>query len=257
MNVPKWMQTLADELAEAAVGTPEAAEALIALGDVLLPLERVPGIGPVLEVGSPGQTTFTVQVDKPLASGVTSVLNIAAITDDGSNHDDTQPRLENSNSVTTQIDATPGLEILFVAPPEQVAPGGVATYRVAYTNEGVQNAQSVVFTITLPAGVTLDQDRSQSGPWSCVPLSNPPGTRCSTDLGEVAVGAPGQGEVHFVVEVDDDMSFPNGVPEVVITVTTEKARKLTGRPQKLPRFMARSSDTKREKSPKLITTAAK
>jgi len=52
MNVPKWMQTLADELAEAAVGTPEAAEALIALGDVLLPLERVPGIGPVLEVGS-------------------------------------------------------------------------------------------------------------------------------------------------------------------------------------------------------------
>ena len=47
------------------------------------------------------------------------------------------------------------------------------------------------------------------------------------------------------------------VPAVMKSAMNEKKAIDTGRPQKLPIRIARSVVTKREKSPKLITTAAK
>ncbi len=47
------------------------------------------------------------------------------------------------------------------------------------------------------------------------------------------------------------------VPAVTTTMTTAKTMKLSGRPSRLPSFIARSSRAKREKSPKLSRRAAK
>ncbi|MFT5429444.1 MAG: putative repeat protein (TIGR01451 family), partial [Myxococcota bacterium] len=175
----------------------------------------------VLAVGAPGSTDFVVSVDKPLASGVSQITNRARIADDGSNHDDALPRIGVSPTVVTQLDATAGLALEFVSPDESVQPGGVVTYRVDYRNEGVQNASNVDFTITLPFGVSLDVDRSETGPWICIPLANPPSTRCSVNLGEVAVGASGEGQVHFVVEVADDIDFGTAASDILINASVE------------------------------------
>lgn len=66
IQIPAWLQAAADELAEAAVGTPEAAERLIALADVLLPLELVPVVGEYLEVAS--DALLRVGVEKARAA---------------------------------------------------------------------------------------------------------------------------------------------------------------------------------------------
>lgn len=62
MEIPAWMQAAADELAEQAVGTPEAAEQLLELADVLLPLEYVPMFGEFLEAAS--DALLEVAVDR-------------------------------------------------------------------------------------------------------------------------------------------------------------------------------------------------
>jgi hypothetical protein len=55
------------------------------------------------------------------------------------------------------------------------------------------------------------------------------------------------------------IASPNtfSVPAVTITVMIANTMKLTGRPRKLPTFIAFSSLAKRAKSPKLSSSAAK
>jgi hypothetical protein len=55
------------------------------------------------------------------------------------------------------------------------------------------------------------------------------------------------------------IASPNtfSVPAVTITVIMANTRKFTGRPKKLPAFIAASSLAKREKSPKFNSNAAK
>src|SRR5215212_320353 len=55
------------------------------------------------------------------------------------------------------------------------------------------------------------------------------------------------------------MASPNTVwaPDVTTTTTSEKAMKLTGRPQKLPTLTIRSEGEKREKSQKLSISVEK
>src|SRR3954453_23615411 len=59
--------------------------------------------------------------------------------------------------------------------------------------------------------------------------------------------------IRDTISTGSSMYWPKtvSVPEVVITVTSEKARKLTGRPQKLPFLTASMPVAHREKSLKL------
>jgi|GEM_PF-6028837 len=49
MKIPSWLQDVADELVEKAVGTEEAADRLVELVDTLVPLEAIPVVGETLE----------------------------------------------------------------------------------------------------------------------------------------------------------------------------------------------------------------
>ena len=65
--------------------------------------------------------------------------------------------------------------------------------------------------------------------------------------------------IRSTISTGSMMASPNtfSVPAVTITVMIENTRKLTGRPRKLPDFIAGSSLPNRAKSPKLSNNAAK
>jgi uncharacterized repeat protein (TIGR01451 family) len=151
--------------------------------------------------GASGSVNFALNVDNPLASGVTEVLNSASIADDGNNGADPTPG-NNSDNDNTPVDAQPDLTITKDDGGISTVPGGVVVYTLNYQNVGNQNATGVVVTETVPANSVFNAGAS-SAAWACVPDGNA-GSTCSLPLGAVTAGTGGS--LSFAVTVDNPLA---------------------------------------------------
>jgi len=104
-------------------------------------------IGGVAGAGDGGSVTFAVNVDNPLAAGVTQVANNATVGDDGSNGADVNPG-NNTAGDTTPLDAVPDLNIAKDDGGISATAGDVVAYTLDYQNVGDQNATGVRITET-------------------------------------------------------------------------------------------------------------
>ena len=91
-------------------------------------------------------------------------------------------------------------------------PGGIVTYTLNYRNDGVQGATGVVITETVPVNTRFNAAASAPTVWSCA-NNSPPGTVCTTSIGNLGVG--GSGSVRFAVTVNKPL-LP-GVTQIVNT----------------------------------------
>jgi uncharacterized repeat protein (TIGR01451 family) len=139
-----------------------------------------------LAPGASGSSTLTLLTD-PTA---TTLSNTGS---GGSGATDPAPA-DNSDTVSVPLLAPPQLVIAKTGPSSVVA-GGVATYELAYANEGGADAEDVVVTDVLPAGMSL-----VAAP-GCT-LEPERLVRCP--IGAVAAG--GSGVVAVDVQVDPDLA---------------------------------------------------
>jgi len=147
--------------------------------------------------------TVTVQVNNPLAAGVTTITNTAVVADDGANGADPTPGNNNTSDVDT-VNAAPDLVIVKDDGGASTAPGGVVTYTLIYTNVGNQNATGVVITDVVPANTSFT-----GAGWTCVPNTSA-GSECTFNVGNLNAGA--SGAASFVVMVN--ASVPAGVTQI-------------------------------------------
>jgi len=153
-----------------------------------------------LAAGAGGQALFAVDVDDPLAAGVTAIANTASISDDGANGDDPTPA-DNNDTDSTPVDAVPDLGIVKDDGGAVGVPGGIVIYTLQYQNAGDQDATGVVVRDTIPAETVFDAAASTPG-WSCSP-DNGPGSECTLDVGTLASGA--SASVDFALRLDDPL----------------------------------------------------
>jgi uncharacterized repeat protein (TIGR01451 family) len=143
--------------------------------------------------GTGGQVTLTVQVDPdaPPSLVLTNTVQLSYEDTMGNGY----PPVED-----TDVDVIPetlaDLSIVKSDEPDPVAVGNTLTYTLVIANAGPDDAQNVVVTDTLPAGVTLISVTPSQG--QCV------GTTCN--LGTIAVG--GQASIVVVVSVNDGTTGP-------------------------------------------------
>lgn len=163
-----------------------------------------------LAAGDSGTLTFAVQVDNPLAAGVTAINNGVSIGDDGNNGPDPTPG-DNSDTDDTPVTAVPDLTLLKDDGVALANPGDVLIYALAYENVGNQDANGVVITDTVPTHTIFDATSSTAG-WSCA-NGAPAGSVCTLAIGTVAGG--GSGMASFAVIVDDPLAA--GATSVVNT----------------------------------------
>jgi len=154
----------------------------------------------ILAAGDNGTLTFAVQVDNPLAAGVTAINNAVSINDDGSNGPDPTPG-DNSDTDDTPVNATPDMTLVKDDGVALANPGDTLVYALAYENVGDQNATGVVITESVPTHTTFDAGNSTVG-WNC--SGTAAGSTCSFTVGAVAGG--GSGVVSFAVIVDNPLA---------------------------------------------------
>ncbi|MGV6852310.1 MAG: hypothetical protein ACWA5R_09075 [bacterium] len=165
-----------------------------------------------LASGDNGTVSFAVMVDNPLDAGVDAVMNVASVTDDGSNGVDPTPD-NNSDPDDTPIDAAPDLVIIKDDGIDVSGPGQTIIYTLSYENLGPQGATGVVIDEVVPANVTFNAAASTAG-WSCADGSAT-GTPCQIAIGALAVGDTGQ--VQFAADVDDPL--PAGISQIENTAS--------------------------------------
>lgn len=165
-----------------------------------------------LAAGDIGSLTFAVQVDNPLAAGVTAINNAVSINDDGNNGPDPTPG-DNNDTDNTPVNAAPDLTLVKDDGVVLASPGASLVYALSYANVGNQNATGVVITDTVPIHTTFDAGNSTAG-WSCI-NGAPAGSVCSLAIGAVAGG--GSGAVNFAVNVDNPLA--PGATSVVNTAS--------------------------------------
>ena len=95
-----------------------------------------------LAAGAGGQVTVTVQVDSPLPNGIL-LVNTATLSSA-----ETQPV---SVQEPTTVNSAPVLKLIKTADRDPVAPGEQLVYSISVTNNGNDNATSVVLVDQLPA----------------------------------------------------------------------------------------------------------
>jgi uncharacterized repeat protein (TIGR01451 family) len=83
----------------------------------------------------------------------------------------------------------------------QAMVGGVVTFTLAYTNDGLGVASMAFITETVPAYSTFNAAQSTAG-WDC-PEGAPAGTECRIELGTLNPGD--SGSVIFAVTVNSDV----------------------------------------------------
>jgi uncharacterized repeat protein (TIGR01451 family) len=132
-----------------------------------------------------GQVDFAVDVDNPIAAGVTQIDNTVEVGDDGASGADVNPG-DNSDSDSTPVVAAPDMQISKDEGDVVVLPGETILYTLIMTNAGDQNATGVVVTDTVPANTTFNSTASSSG-WLCVPDSSA-GSICTFDVSAVLGG---------------------------------------------------------------------
>jgi uncharacterized repeat protein (TIGR01451 family) len=168
------------------------------------------GVGTVSGGGGFGQVLFAVDVDRPLASGVTQISNAAEIADDGSGGADPNPG-DNLSSDDTPIEF-PDLQIVKNDGDTTVAAGGSIAYTLDFTNVGNADATGVVITETVPVNTTFNPSASTTG-WLCAP-DHSAGSTCTLAVGTVA-GGYGSGQLVFAVFVNSPLA--SGVTQIANT----------------------------------------
>ncbi|MGC9394370.1 MAG: hypothetical protein ACP5J4_05900 [Anaerolineae bacterium] len=162
-----------------------------------------------LAAGDFGDVTFAVRVDTPLPAGVTEIDNTASITDDGSNGTDLQPA-DNTDTITTTVDAAPTLVVNKSNNLDTIIPGQMLIYQIVITNTGNQAATGIRITDTLPAD-TMFYLASDAG------QETTPGSGVVT---WPALDLPGGGaSVTRLLAVTVDNPLPAGVNTITNTVT--------------------------------------
>ena len=156
----------------------------------------------------PQQITFAIDVDDPLAAGVTQVSNTAIVADDGANGTDPTPA-NNTDTDTTPITATPDLTITKDDGGTTSIPGGTISYTLTYENIGNQDATGVEITDTVPAYTTFSSAASTLG-WTCVPDDNA-GSTCTYTHGDLGVN-DGPQQITFAIVVENPLTA--GVTQV-------------------------------------------
>ena len=169
------------------------------------------GIG-ALAAGGSGSAVFAVTVDNPLPASVTDIANTASIADDGSNGSDPTP-VNNTDSDTTPVGATPDLTIVKTDGGATGVPGGTVAYTLDYANVGTQGATGVVITETVPTHSSFNAGASTAG-WVCTPNGNA-GSTCTLAVGALVGGA--NGSAVFAVTVVDPL--PSGVTQIANTAS--------------------------------------
>lgn len=158
--------------------------------------------------GGSGSTTFAVEVETPLPAGVSEVVNVASVADDGANGADPNPG-DNGAEDSTPIEAAPDLAIVKSYSGGVPFPGDTIAFDLAYSNAGNQTAVGVVLSETVPVDTTFDAAASTAG-WSCADGA-PAGTACDLAIGSLD-GGGGAGVAVFAVELDDPL--PPGTTEI-------------------------------------------
>ncbi len=156
---------------------------------------------------SNGSKIFAVDVDLPLAPGVTLISNTASIADDGANGPDPNPG-DNSASESTPRNPDPrDLVVSIDDGVTSIGAGETISYTIGWQNVGANGAPGVVVSDTVPDFTTFNTAASDPG-WSCAPNNNP-GSLCTNSLGYVFGGE--NGSVVFAVVTDGslpgDISF--------------------------------------------------
>jgi uncharacterized repeat protein (TIGR01451 family) len=106
--------------------------------------------------------TVTIQVNDTMPDGVTEIVNVVQVSDDGENGPDPRPE-DNVYTHTTFIDAAPDLVVTKDNDTLVAAPDDVLTYTLTIRNAGNQDAIGVVVTDTLPEHTTFID---ASGDWT-------------------------------------------------------------------------------------------
>ncbi len=137
-------------------------------------------------VGSLGDgQRVTVQAVVRLSSSATGSLTATArANSDANDPNDGNDQLQSTLPISAEADLTIGQSIT----PNPPQAGGNATVRPTATNRGPSNAQNVVLTVNIPAGVSLV---SASGSCSAA------GARLTCNLGTLAAGASGGVQVTY------------------------------------------------------------
>jgi uncharacterized repeat protein (TIGR01451 family) len=115
--------------------------------------------------GGAGSVAFGVRVEAELPAGVETVVNGAAISDDGGNGPDPDPG-DDEDEVETPVDAAPDLSVAKSGPGGSVRPGEVVVYTIEYGNQGSQAATGVVLEEMVPGFAAFEPGASSAG-WSC------------------------------------------------------------------------------------------
>jgi uncharacterized repeat protein (TIGR01451 family) len=143
----------------------------------------------VAGAGGTTSRTFAVTVDNPLAAGVTSLTNTACVgLGAGLRPVKLVRRTRISggacDTITVTPNAAPVLRISKKLTGGTVSAGQAVTYTLTVSNTGNQNADGVVVTDTVPAGVSWT---GGSPGWTCQPKQSP--SSCSLTLGLLNAGA--------------------------------------------------------------------
>jgi len=169
-------------------------------------------LGPLEGGGAVGAATFAVTVVNPLPAGVGSILNAAAITDDGLNGPDPNPG-DNGSTDQTPVTAAPNLAVVKTDGGVTAVPGGTIAYTLQYANNGDQGATGVVLRETVPEHTLFSAGSSTPG-WSLVSGDGGAGSVYEYAVGLLG-GGGAVGSAAFAVTVIDPL--PAGLESILNT----------------------------------------
>ncbi|MEZ4861519.1 MAG: hypothetical protein R3C14_09440 [Caldilineaceae bacterium] len=155
--------------------------------------------------GESGFATFAVRVNTPLPAGVTSVVNVAGIQDDGTNGADPTPA-DNQASLTTSLTVNRTVtaaqkDILLEDKDEdgKPSPGDVIEYQVEVRNNGAIGVRQVIYVNELDPNTKLAPG-VQSSQGAVILGNESSDQRVEVNLGELA-GSGGSATVTFHVTI--------------------------------------------------------
>jgi len=155
-----------------------------------------------LEGGASDLAVFALEVDAPVAAGVTEIVNNATL--DGSN----APAPAAAGD-TTPVLAEPALTLAKDDGGITAEPGDVVVYTLTYGNHGDEGVDDLELSETVPTDTVFEAASSTAG-WICVPDGSA-GATCTLEVGVVA-GGGATGTAEFAVRVAEP--FPVGSAEI-------------------------------------------
>lgn len=147
--------------------------------------------------GSSRTIAFGVKVNPSIPPGVSKLINVVTVNDDGTNGPDANSA-NNSFSLETPLTGAPDLSVVKSDGDVTAEPGDTVVYTINYTNLSGRGATGVFLQETVPAHTTFSPAASSPG-WVCTPNNNA-GSACALSLGALAGGV--NGAALFAVRLD-------------------------------------------------------